>query len=181
MSLPKPSIYWILSVTLAIWFLFIHSPPILLERHAFSDFPFAAHLFGAYSIYIACIINTLITPSTFHGKAYGWHVWIGRLGMISGLISFVFGAYCAWSSYRINRPPMGFSIGISTGGIFQIAIQYLGYTSIQKFKALKAKVNEMEMRDQHGDDLDNLKQQKDSALRNHVECHDLASMRIACD
>jgi hypothetical protein len=168
MSIPKPSIYWFLSVTLAIWFLCIHSPPIILARHGFSDFPFASHLFGAYSIYIACIINTLITPSTFHGKAYDWHIWIGRVGMISGLISFTFGVYCTWWPYRINRPPLGFSIGITVGGICQIAAQYFGYTAIRKYQALKAKVIELEMHNQHEDDLDRVKLQRDSALRNHV-------------
>ena len=168
MSVPKPSIYWLFAVTLAIWFLFIHSPPIILERHGFSDFPFAAHLFGAYSIYIACIINTLITPSKFGGKAYRWHVWIGRVGMVSGLISFVFGVYCAWWPYRINRPPIGSSIGITIGGVGQIVAQFIGYTAIRKYKALKIQVKEMEDCNLHGEALDSLKQQKDSALRYHV-------------
>jgi hypothetical protein len=168
MSLPKPTIYWIFSVTLAIWFLFIHSPPIILERHGLSDIPFVVHLFAAYSIYIVCIINTLITPSTFNGKAYVWHVWIGRVGMISGLISFILGAYCAWWPYRINRPSFGFSIGITIGGISQIAAQCFGYTAIRRYQALKAKINELEMQDQQGNEIESFKLQRDSALRFHV-------------
>jgi hypothetical protein len=88
--------------------------------------------------------------------------------MVSGLISFVFGAYCAWWPYRTNRPPLGFSIGITIGGILQIVAQYIGYTSIRTYQALKGQVNEMEKCNQHGEALDNLKEQKDTALRNHV-------------
>jgi hypothetical protein len=168
--MPSRSIYWFFAAALAIWFLFIHSPPILLERHAFSDFPFVAHLLGAYSIYIACIVNTLITPSTYHGKGHRWHVRIGRVGMGFGLISFVFGVYCTWWPYRTNRPPLGFSIGITIGGILQIAAQYIGYTAIKTYQALKVQVNEMEKCNLHGEALDTLKHQMDSALRNHVYC-----------
>lgn len=128
------SIYWIICTALAIWFLFAHSPPAL--RNRLVDAPFAIHLAGAYAIYLACIHNTLITPSCFNGNARKYHIWVGRIGMIAGLISFAFGIFCAWYPHRENKPPRGFSIGISIGGVGQIVLQVGGYLLIRKYQEI---------------------------------------------
>ena len=186
--LKNVSIYWIFASSIAIWFLFVHSPTFIIRRKVYNDWPLATHMIGAYTIYLACIVNTLFTPSTLGGKARPWHVWIGRIAMISGLVSFGLGLYCAWWPYRPITPPMGFSLGITIGGIAQIFTQRSGYLAIKRFNALKAKVNDMERSKKQGDELEELKKQKESALRTHIynmvalfvaACGIPAGMRIA--
>jgi len=142
-------VYWVLSTSLAVWFLFIHSLPVLRDRfdgHAISIFykdpAFGIHLVGAYTIYLACIHNTLLTPSCLNGDARVYHVLIGRIGMIAGLVGFVLGAYCAWSPFRPNHN-QGFAIAITIGGVFQIWAQIMGYLSIRKYQKLKREVDEL--------------------------------------
>ena len=162
------TLYWALASSIAIWFLFIHAPEFIIRRKAYADFPLATHLIGAYSIYLACMFNTLLTPSTLNGKARLWHVWIGRAGMVSGLTSFGFGLYCAWWPYRPIRPPLGFSIGITIGGIAQIATQRAGYRAIKRFQVLKAKLKEAEEGKAGNEEMEELKTQQNLALRKHV-------------
>ncbi|KAI2491184.1 hypothetical protein MHU86_23379 [Fragilaria crotonensis] len=167
--LPKNlTIYWVVASSIAIWFLFIHSPKFIVRRKVYADFPLATHLIGAYSIYLSCMFNTLFTPSTLDGKARPWHVWIGRIGMVFGLVSFAFGLYCAWWPYRPITPPFGFSIGITIGGVAQIITQRAGYQAIQRFYVLKAKVMEIEEATGESEELETLKTQKETALRTHV-------------
>merc|ERR1712038_2176772 len=135
-----------MGTALAVWFLFIYSPPKLKESHGkvfFEDHPFALHLVGAYIIYLACIHNTIMTPSCLDGKARPYHVYVGRIGLIAGFVGFGFGAYCAWSPQRAIKPSRGFAIGITIGGVFQILGQVAGYLSIRKYKALKQRVDEI--------------------------------------
>lgn len=172
------NIFWIGLTSLAVWFLFIHSPPILLRRKAYQDFPFASHLLGAYTVYITCIINTLFTPSSLLGKARPFHIWIGRIGYISGLISFCFGAYIAWWPHRENIPPIGFSIGITIGGVAQVISQLAGYRAIRRFRVLKQQIAQadsctsMEV-------LNEMEAQKKSALRTHIY-NMVALFAVAC-
>lgn len=121
----------------AIWFLFIHAPPILIQRQVYNDAAFSLHLTGAYVIYLTCIINTLFTPSTFDGKVRTYHIVLGRFGLILGVIGFLAGAYMSWWPTRENHPDLGFAIGISIGGIFQIFYQYHGYRAIKRYQHLK--------------------------------------------
>jgi hypothetical protein len=188
MPLKNVSIYWIFASSIAIWFLFIHSPAFIMRRKVYNDWPLATHMIGAYTIYLACVVNTLFTPSTLGGKARPWHVWIGRIAMISGLVSFGLGFFCAWWPYRETRPPMGFSLGITFGGIAQVITQRSGYNAIRRFNALKAKLKDMEKAKIQGDELEECKRQKESALRTHIynmiglfvaACGIPAGMRIA--
>jgi len=133
--LKNVNIYWIFASSLAVWFLFVHSPPILIKRQVWKDLPFTSHLMGAYTIYLSCIINTVLTPSTRVGSFS--HVWIGRIGMMAGLFSFVFGLYCAWWPWRSVKQALGFSIGITVGGVMQITTQMAGYRAIKKYQYLK--------------------------------------------
>ena len=130
------NIYWLTTTMLAVWFLFVHSPPLLKSRNVSlsTDAPFVYHLIGSYSIYITCIINTLITPSI----AKFAHVYIGRIGMILGVLGFIFGLYLSWYPHRPNgRPPLEFSIGITIGGIAQILLQFHGYKCIKQYQTLR--------------------------------------------
>ena len=109
MGLPKNlSIYWSISTVLAFWFLFIHAPPLLIKRDAIRDAPFMLHLFGAYSVYLGCVFNALLTPSTIGGKARPWHIGVGRFAMIGGLFGIVFGYWKSWIPF--GATPMSFAI-----------------------------------------------------------------------
>jgi peptidoglycan biosynthesis protein MviN/MurJ (putative lipid II flippase) len=57
--------------------------------------------------------------------------------MVSGLVSFGLGAYCAWWPYRETRPPIGFAIGITFGGIAQVIAQRSGYNAIMAIQCIK--------------------------------------------
>jgi hypothetical protein len=125
-----------------IWFLFIHSPPILIQSKVLFDPPFALHMLGAYAVYLVCAWNSLFTPSiSAVTKAY--HVWFGRIGMIAGIGSFGMGAFCAWWPFRNNLPPMAFAIGITFGGLMQLYFQYRGYTAIRRYQELKEQIQTM--------------------------------------
>lgn len=173
LMLPKNlNVYWTGVTTLAAWFLFVHSPPILIKRHLLQDLPFAFHLIGAYTIYLACIFNTMLTPSTLDGKAKPWHVAVGRIEMIAGILSFLFGAVCSWWPTR-DLPPTGFAIGITIGGSFQVFYQVMGYIAIKKYQRLKQRVIEMEASSGDGIEaeaasLEQLKKDRDEALVEHI-------------
>jgi hypothetical protein len=125
--------FWIGASALCVWFLFFHAPPFILERKVYRDIPLAAHLGSAYTIYLACLVNSLFTPSTLkYGKEL--HTIIGKIGMVSGFVSFTLGFYCSW--LRPVTPPLSFSIGITIGGIAQIVSQIVGWRAIQNFQRI---------------------------------------------
>lgn len=168
MPLPKNlNFYWLAFTGLAIWFLFIHSPPLLIQNDVYNDIPFAAHLAGAYLINIACIVNTMSTPSTLNGKARGLHIFVGRVGMVAGALGFVFGVVCAWWPTR-DLPPTGFRIGITIGGCAQLLYQYLGYRAIKRYQTLKQQVLEIEASSVVLDDRIRLESDRDEALAEHI-------------
>ena len=157
------NIYWLGATILAIWFLFIHSPPILIERQVFHDLPFLTHLIGAYSLYLACIFNTLFTPSTLNGKSRYLHVYMGRLSLIAGMIGFMYGLFCSWWPWR-ETPDIGFAIGVSFGGLFQVVFQIRGYLAIRKYKELQAQLE----RSGENNDRETLIAEKNRALEIHI-------------
>ena len=188
MGLPKNlSIYWTISTVLAFWFLFIHAPPILIKRKAFNDVPFMLHLFGAYSVYLGCVFNALMTPSTAGGRARVWHIRVGRFAMIGGIFGVVFGFWKSWIPF--GAVSMDFAIPISIGGISQLIAQYIGYSSIKQFQRLKAQIQEMEASGiESSAELDGLKDDKEKALKRHIismialfaaACGTPAAMRVA--
>ena len=168
MGLPKNlSIYWSISTVLAFWFLFIHAPPLLIKRDAIRDAPFMLHLFGAYSVYLGCVFNALLTPSTIGGKARPWHIGVGRFAMIGGLFGIVFGYWKSWIPF--GATPMSFAIPISIGGIAQLIAQIVGYKSIKEFQRLKSQIEEMEASGIDSSvELDDLKVEKEKALKGHI-------------
>lgn len=159
-------VYWVATSAIAIWFLFIHSPPILIERRVFHDPPFLFHLIGAYTIYLACMFNTLFTPSMLDGKARPLHVFVGRVGMVAGVLGFIGGLYCSWWPSR--NMDKGFAIGVTIGGSFQVFFQLKGYRAIKNYKRLKVQIEEMMITETNGPDLADLTLQKDKALEIHI-------------
>jgi hypothetical protein len=171
MNIPKNlNLYWLGFTGLGIWFLFIRSLPLLIQSHVIlQDGAFASHLLGAYTIYLACIFNTMFTPSTLNGKARPFHLVIGRIGMIAGLLAFIFGAACAWWPTR-DLPPTTFAIGITAAGAFQVFFQILGYRAIKKYQALKEKIMEIEADGavEEPASLEQMKKDRDQALVDHI-------------
>ena len=88
--------------------------------------------------------------------------------MVSGVISFGFGLFCAWWPYRSSPPSLGLAIGTSIGGTAQILSQVAGFVAIKRYQKLKAQVEETEATSIGGEELEMLKLQKESALRSHV-------------
>jgi hypothetical protein len=130
------NIYWIGATGLAVWFLFIHAPPYFRTHNVLADAPFMFHLIGAYSIYLACVFNTVVTPSIKRSL----HVWVGRVGMILGVFGFLSGLYLCYWPWRLNKPSLDFSIGITIGGVAQVLLQARGYLNIKKFQELRDKL-----------------------------------------
>jgi len=161
------TIYWVAATAIAIWFLFIHSPPILIQRNIFQDPLFLLHLCGAYTVYLACIHNTLLTPTMLQSKARQFHVFVGRLGMVAGVVGFIFGLLVAWLPSR--GTDQGFAIGISIGGTLQMVAQTQGYQGIKTYKKLKFQIESIENNDGCMTDLEDLRDQRDKALEMHIK------------
>uniref|UniRef100_A0A6U2SA18 Uncharacterized protein n=1 Tax=Leptocylindrus danicus TaxID=163516 RepID=A0A6U2SA18_9STRA len=156
------NVYWVLATSLGLWFLFLHSPPILSERKVLywnnenhtletNDAPFLLHLIGSYLIYLICMLNTLYTPScstltliggTAAVKARSVHVWMGRCAMIAGYLSFALGVYIACWGQLV-------AILTTVVGIIHMIWQITGHYAICEYRRLKQLVHSLEHR---GDD-----------------------------
>jgi len=139
------SLYWVLATGLGVWFLFVHSPPILLRKSPSSESVFvveqpffALHLFGAYLVYMACMYNTMITPP---GSGKRAHLWVGRMGLLAGTVGFVAGLFQVIA--RWDDLDTGFSIGITVGGFMQMKTQFAGYRAIRKYQRCKRRLAEL--------------------------------------
>ena len=62
------NIYWVLSMVMALWFLFIHTPMKYRVEKILPDV--ILHLASAYAVYLTCIWNSFHTPSS--GPNYRW-------------------------------------------------------------------------------------------------------------
>lgn len=136
---PTFNIPWVIATSLCVWFLFIHAPIAISSADFFKPRLFWIHMVGVSSIYLVCAHNTLLTPSTFGGRSKPFHVWAGRIGLLLGVVGFYSGFVLTWFAmdWRTN---MGFSIGITCGGICQMHAQFVGYFAIKKYQAIKAQV-----------------------------------------
>ncbi|KAG7344345.1 hypothetical protein IV203_022353 [Nitzschia inconspicua] len=177
--LKNVTFFWVGATALCIWFLFVHAPPFIVKRKIYKDVPLAAHLGGAYAIYLACLFNSLFTPSTLkYGKEV--HTAIGRIGMVSGLVSFALGFYCAW--LRPVTPPLSFSIGITVGGVAQIVSQLVGWKAIWNYQRLSLEERELLSQgynEQNSDKLAELRVEKRKSLSTHIY-NMIALYTIAC-
>ena len=168
------NIYWILGTCLCVWFLWIHSPIVLFAMDYIPPLLYI-HLFGAYSVYMACVHNTLLTPSTFGGAARPFHIWVGRFGLILGVFGFVTGFYLTWLTD--DTYPLSFSIGITSGGISQMVAQFRGYKAIRKYKEIKAKLEASLYMDEEERLL--LEDEQDKCLIIHIDAM-FALFFLAC-
>jgi len=141
--LKNANLYWRLATGLAVWFLCFHTPVFWRQRRISRDTMLAVHIVTAAMVYLACVHNCLLTPS-LHAVTKWMHRWMGRIGLLSGLVSFSLGAFLAWS--RLNRvgegsTSLGFAIPITIGGILQLQCEYKGYRAIRKYKALQTEID----------------------------------------
>jgi len=155
------NIYWFAATSLFLWFFFIHAPPVLIKEHALQRPVLSLHLCGAFGISVACIHNCLLTPSLFDGQARPFHVYMGRFGLLAGLVSFCNGAYVAW----FQQEDIGFATGITIGGLLQLNASRLGYAAIQRYQQLKKKLEDVQ---EDSDEFRTLSEQKDVALKEHI-------------
>ena len=189
------NLFWTAGTGLAIYFLFVHAPQYLSSFGGVSNISptLWIHLVGVYPIYLACIHNTLITPTTFKKWAKPLHIWIGRIGLTMGVVGFVTGVILEWTT--LDRENLGGAIGVTIGGTIQMTAQFFGYRAIKRHQDFKKKISKLQQEaqveqkntiadDENGcpnDDVNNnnnnkdeieiideLKIKRDSALISHV-------------
>ena len=164
---PTFNIPWVIATTLCIWFLFIHAPIAISDKDYFKPRLLWVHLFGVYAIYLICAHNTIFTPSTRNGAARPYHIWAGRIGLILGVVGFISGLALTW--YLMDpMEDLGFSIGITYGGIAQIRAQFMGYRSIKQFQQIKARIEAKEYQTNQPEELIKLKDEQDEQLQMHI-------------
>jgi hypothetical protein len=142
------NIPWFIATGLAGWFLAIHTPSFWINRQLpIRDILLAIHISSAGTVYIACAHNSVFTPSfvnMFGVQSKMMHIWVGRIGLIAGILSVSFGMYLTWS--RLGLPTenggttLGFSIPITIGGICQLIAEYNGYFSIRLYQTLRHEI-----------------------------------------
>jgi hypothetical protein len=137
---------WIAATSLAVWFLFIHTPPFWISRKLFErDGVLAVHIIAAGTIYFSCAHNCIFTPSfTFLTIPFkNMHIWVGRIGLLAGVVSFSLGAFLAWSRLglqSVGGTTLGFALPITIGGVAQLSAQYNGYKAIRQYKTLNEEI-----------------------------------------
>eukprot|EP00956_Cyclotella_meneghiniana_P026464 scaffold57263_cov59-Cyclotella_meneghiniana.AAC.1 len=119
-------------------------------------------------LYLVCAHNTLLTPSTFKGAARPFHIWIGRVGLLLGVMGFVTGVVVVWVVYDYTEN-WGFSIGITFGGIQQMIAQYKGYKAIRSFKDIKSEISSGKYKNNETE-FKLLREEQDKQLSTHIEC-----------
>mmetsp|Transcript_54116 Transcript_54116/g.114971 ORF Transcript_54116/g.114971 Transcript_54116/m.114971 type:complete len:231 (+) Transcript_54116:52-744(+) len=153
--------YWAIATCLCIWFLCIHAPVVLSAKDHIRPLLYL-HLVGAYSVYAACVHNTLVTPT----KSRPFHVWIGRFGLVLGVVGFITGFVLVWfiNNFRQNY---GFSIGITYGGMAQMQLEFVGYRAIRRFQKIKAQIAACEYKSEQ--ELLALQDEQDAQMKVHVQ------------
>ena len=87
--------------------------------------------------------------------------------MILGVLSFVLGAYLAMVRALADQP--AFAILITAGGIFQVSMQWQGYTAIRKYQQLTLQLDELSADNLLAPEGASLKANRDQALKLHVK------------
>ena len=162
---PTFNIPWVIATALCVWFLFIHAPITISSDKYFKPRLLWVHLFCVYTIYLVCAQNTLFTPSTLNGAARPFHIWAGRIGLILGVVGFYTGFVLTWFIMD-PQEDLGFSIGITYGGVAQMQAQYMGYRAIKRYQKVKAKIEAEEYQNQQ--ELLTLEDEQDEHLSNHI-------------
>ena len=109
----------------------------------------------------------MLTPSALNGAAKPFHIWMGRVGLILGVVGFVTGFILVWFVYDYSAN-WGFSIGITYGGLAQMQLEFVGWRSIKKFQMIKTQISAGDYRD--NDELELLKDEQDAHVMTHIKC-----------
>ena len=109
----------------------------------------------------------MLTPSALNGAAKPFHIWMGSVGLILGVVGFVTGFILVWFVYDYSAN-WGFSIGITYGGFAQMQLEFMGWRSIKKFQMIKAQISAGDYRNK--DELELLKDEQDAQLKTHIQC-----------
>jgi len=174
------NVYWIICVLLAAWFLFVHTPPVLIERDAIGSIRFMLHLFGVVAVYGGSLFNTLMTPSSLNGKARPYHIWVGRVALIGGVLCFCAGFSLSW--FPLGVLPVWFAAFITSVGCIQLYAEFVGFRSIQRFQRLRQQIEEMESSQGVAIDTEDMKrltEDKNAALQSHI-FHMVMLLVIGC-
>ncbi len=108
----------------------------------------------------------MLIPSALNGAAKPFHIWMGRVGLILGVVGFVTGFILVWFVYDYSQN-WGFSIGITYGGFAQMQLEFVGWKSIKKFQMIKAQISAGAFRDE--DELELLKDEQDAQMTTHIQ------------
>ncbi|ETW09879.1 hypothetical protein H310_00325 [Aphanomyces invadans] len=128
------TIWWLIGALLGLWFTLYKGLGIVVGLLPPSNgIPvgpvFAMHLVTSILFMCICIFNVFHTPS--HGRVYRKvHRLLGCMAMISGVISFITGAVAVW--WERYTEDLGFSIGITVGGVLQMGCQGYGWYKIRQ-------------------------------------------------
>ncbi len=114
------------------------------------------------SIYLACIFNTLVTPS----RNKPLHVWVGRIGLPLGIWGFGWGAWLSWGRPGVD---LSFSIPITIGGLMQVISEVVGYYAIRNYKAVSAEIESLSSETAPGK-VAMLKVKQKTYLMTHIGC-----------
>lgn len=119
------NVWWALGGLLSLWFTVFHGIPFMV-RHATPLF--GVHLVNACLVSWTCILNLQLTP--FHGPRYrALHIWLGRLSLVFGALSTVFGMLTAWHAHQ---GAAAFAIVLSIGGTLQVLAQGLAVYFVRR-------------------------------------------------
>lgn len=147
--------FWFLTTALCVWFLFVHGPKLLQKKDEIHPILYV-HLIGAYSIYLGCAHNTVLTPSVVGSS---WHIAVGRISMPLGIVGLVTGFVYTWGF--IGNKDLVFSVAISVGGVAQLWAQVVGYRSIKTYQQLRQEQEESHEENHNQEAMD-------KALQTHV-------------
>lgn len=128
---------WIVATAVCVWFLFRYAPRFLSAKKNGISTLLSLHLVGVYSVYLACVHNTVLTPSTLGGYAKPLHVWVGRFGLLFGIVGAATGFYLAWFVYEGDST---FAVGVTIGGVSQLFCEYHGYLAVRRYQAVSAEI-----------------------------------------
>lgn len=176
--------YWLAATTLALWFLFYHTPPFLVSNRRWADFLLLVHIGSAGTVYLACAHNALVTPSVNRLL----HIWVGRTGLVFGILGFFTGLYMVLSPKYATGAFFG--VAITIGGVFQMVSQYLGFTSIREFQSVRKQLDQQNPSNADLILVEQLQEQRKRLLRNHIgymlgvfvlACGIPAILRVASD
>lgn len=174
--------FWVVLTMLGIWFLFIITPLRLAERgDVGQNTPLILHLVSIYTLYLVCINNTLMTPSTtfdFGGKqsARPFHIYIGRAGMIGGIASTISGLYLTWFA---RASPIS-AISRTVAEMVLSTIQIVGYIAIKRYQTLKQEIAKIQNNEEEAEENATGNSRNDDATSTACGVGHLEQLEVKC-